>query len=135
MPAPPPSIDVSLEIQSIFEKNKLEDLKRFMAKRQCLNSWNMGLIYLFHIVQSAGILTTTIAAGYDMKSLIWVGVGFNIMATLVTVFEKTNQSISKNLLKDIEAIKAGTFTDEGNFVELPASKEEAATASSAQIKA
>ena len=47
MPAPPPSIDVSLEIQSIFEKNKLEDLKRFMAKRQCLNSWNMGLIYLF----------------------------------------------------------------------------------------
>lgn len=135
MPAPPPSIDVSLEIQSIFEKNKLEDLKRFMAKRQCLNSWNMGLIYLFHIVQSAGILTTTIAAGYDMKSLIWVGVGFNIMATLVTVFEKTNQSISKNLLKDIEAIKAGTFTDEGNFVELPASKEEAATASSAQTKA
>ena len=135
MPAPPSSIDVSLEIQSIFEKNKLEDLKRFMAKRQCLNSWNMGLIYLFHIVQSAGILTTTIAAGYDMKSLIWVGVGFNIMATLVTVFEKTNQSISKNLLKDIEAIKAGTFTDEGNFVELPASKEEAATASSAQIKA
>ena len=132
MPAPPPSIDVSLEIQSIFEKNKLEDLKRFMAKRQCLNSWNMGLIYLFHIVQSAGILTTTIAAGYDMKSLIWVGVGFNIM---VTVFEKTNQSISKNLLKDIEAIKAGTFTDEGNFVELPASKEEAATASSAQTKA
>ena len=57
------------------------------------------------------------------------------MATLVTVFEKTNQSISKNLLKDIEAIKAGTFTDEGNFVELPASKEEAATASSAQTKA
>ena len=48
------------------------------------------------------------------------------MATLVSVFEKTNQSISKNLLKDIEAIKAGTFTDEGNFVELPASKEEAA---------
>ena len=134
MPAPP-SIDVSLEIQTIFEKNKLEDLKRFMAKRQCLNSWNMGLIYLFHIVQSAGILTTTIAAGYDMKSLIWVGVGFNIMATLVNVFEKTNQSISKNLLKDIEAIKAGTFTDEGNFVELPASKEEAAAASSAQTKA
>jgi len=135
MPASP-SIDVSLEIQTIFEKNKLEDLKRFMAKRQCLNSWNMGLIYLFHIVQSAGILTTTIAAGYDMKSLIWVGVGFNIIATLVTVFEKTNQSISKNLLKDIEAIKAGTFTDEGNFVELPASAADAdKSASSAQTKA
>jgi hypothetical protein len=64
-----------------------------------------------------------------MKELIWVGVGFNILATLVNVFEKTNNSISKNLLKDIESIKAGTFTDEGNFVELPASKEEAASAS------
>ena len=54
----------------------------------------------------------------------------------VTVFEKTNQSISKNLLKDIEAIKAGTFTDEGNFVELPASAADAdKSASSAQTKA
>ena len=60
-----------------------------------------------------------------MKELVWVGVGFNILASLVNVFEKTNNSISKNLLKDIEAIKAGTFTDEGAFVELPASKEEA----------
>ena len=123
------TIDISTEIQSIFEKNKLDDLKAFINKRKCLNEWNMGLIYLFHIVQSAGILTTTIAAGYGMKELVWVGVGFNILASLVNVFEKTNNSISKNLLKDIEAIKAGTFTDEGNFVELPASKEEATGAS------
>jgi hypothetical protein len=129
-PAPeaPLTLNISAEIQSIFEKNKLDDLKAFIDKRKCLNQWNMGLIYLFHIIQSAGILTTTIAAGYGMKELIWVGVGFNILATLVNVFEKTNNSISKNLLKDIESIKAGTFTDEGNFVELPASKEEAAAA-------
>jgi len=39
------------------------------------------------------------------------------------VFEKTNNSISKNLLKDIQAIKDGTFVDEGS-IELPAVKSE-----------
>jgi hypothetical protein len=115
--------NVNTEIQTIFEVNKLNDLKAFMNKRKCLNEWNMALIYLFHIVQSAGILTTTIAAGYDMKLLVWVGVGFNILASLINVFEKTNNGISKHLLKDINAIKDGTYVDEGTMVEMAPTKE------------
>ena len=115
--------NVNTEIQAIFEVNKLNDLKAFMNKRKCLNEWNMVLIYLFHIVQSAGILTTTIAAGYDMKLLVWVGVGFNILASLINVFEKTNNGISKHLLKDINAIKDGTYVDEGTMVEMAPTKE------------
>jgi len=115
--------NVNTEIQAIFETNKLTDLKAFMNKRKCLNEWNMVLIYLFHIVQSAGILTTTIAAGYDMKLLVWVGVGFNILASLINVFEKTNNGISKHLLKDINAIKDGTYVDEGTMVEMAPTKE------------
>ena len=114
---------VSLEIKTIFEKNKLDDLKEFMNKRKCLNTWNMALIYMFHIVQSAGILTTTIAAGYDMKLLVWVGVGLNITATLINVFEKTNSSLSKSIMKDIQAIKDGSFVDE-SAVELPVAKDD-----------
>jgi len=114
---------VSVEIQSILEKNKLEDLKEFIHKRKCLNSCNMALIYLFHIVQSAGILTTTVAAGYEMKELIWVGVGLNILASIINAFEKTNSSISKGLLKDIQAIRDGTFVDESN-IEMPDMKKE-----------
>ena len=117
------TLDTSIEVKNIFEKNKLDDLKAFIKKRNCLNSWNMSLIYLFHITQSAGILVTTIAAGYDRKEIIWVGVGLNILAGLITVFEKTNNSISKNLLKDIEAIKDGSFVDEGMVVDAPAAKE------------
>ena len=116
-------IDNTLEIKNLFEQNKLDDLKAFMNKRKCLNQWNLALVYLFHIIQSAGILTTTIAAGYDMKILVWVGVGFNILASLINVFEKTNNSISKHLMKDIQAIKDGTFVDEGS-IELPAVKSE-----------
>jgi hypothetical protein len=109
--------DVNTEIQKILETNKLEDLKAFIRKRNCLNSWNIALIYLFHIVQSAGILTTTVAAGYDFKEIVWIGVGLNIIASLISVFEKTNNAISKNLLKDIQAIKDGTFVDEGIVVD------------------
>jgi len=112
--------DVSMQIQAIFEQNKLGDLKEFVRKRKCLNEFNTVLMYLFHVVQSAGILTTTIAAGYDMKELIWIGVGINIVASLINIFEKTNLSISKHLMKDIEAIRNGTFVDESDVIEPPA---------------
>ena len=112
--------DISMQIQAIFEQNKLGDLKEFVRKRKCLNEFNTVLMYLFHVVQSAGILTTTIAAGYDMKELIWIGVGINIVASLINIFEKTNLSISKHLMKDIEAIRNGTFVDESDIIEPPA---------------
>ena len=58
-----------------------------------------------------------------MKLLVWVGVGFNILASLINVFEKTNNGISKHLLKDINAIKDGTYVDEGTMVEMAPTKE------------
>lgn len=116
-------MNVSTEIQSILEKNKLDDLKEFIGKRKCLNGCNLALIYLFHIVQSAGILTTTVAAGYNFKELIWVGVGLNIVATIINAFEKTNSSMSKGLLKDINAIRDGTYVDESS-IEMPEMKKD-----------
>ena len=87
--------DLGLEIQHIFDANKLADLKEFINRRKCLNNWNIALIYLFHFIQSAGILTTTIAAGYDIKAIVWVGVGLNILASMINIFEKTKNGISK----------------------------------------
>jgi len=110
--------DIENQIHEIFSKNKLEDLKKFLSKRACLNTTNQVLTYLFHIIQSAGVLTTTIAAGYNMKELVWIGVGMNILASLINIFEKTNESISKRLLKDITAIKTGTYVDEGSMVNI-----------------
>jgi len=114
--------EIENEIKQIFSENKINDLKKFIAKRNCLNVSNQILNYLFHIIQSAGVLTTTIAAGYDIKQLIWIGVGMNILASLVNVFEKSNDAISKRLLKDINAIKNGTYIDEGMFIEESNSK-------------
>jgi hypothetical protein len=108
--------EVESQIRTIFNQNKVHDLKKFMKKRDCLNQTNQYLDYLFHIIQSAGVLTTTIAAGYDMKEFIWIGVGMNILASLIAIFEKSNDSISKRVFKDIYAIKNGTYVDEGIFV-------------------
>jgi len=107
---------VNNEIRIIFEENKLDDLKRFMKKRQNLNAANTVMMYLFHILQSAGILTTTIATGYNIRELIWVGVGLNVLSTLVNVFEKINTSVSTKLMKDITAIRNDKYVDEGTIV-------------------
>ena len=116
--------DISLEIKKIFEENELNDLKRFMNKRQCLNNTNQYLIYLFHFIQSAGILTTTIAAGYDQKYLVWVGVSLNLLASLITVYEKTNNSILKKLMSDIKSIKDGNYIDEDELIDTDKKEEE-----------
>ncbi len=109
--------EIEQEIQRIFNNNKISDLKKFIEKRSRLNTANLGLSYGFHVVQSAGVLITTIAAGYNIKELIWVGVGMNILASLMDVFQKLNTSVSKKLYKDIEAIRNGTYVDEGMMVE------------------
>jgi hypothetical protein len=110
--------DIENQIKYIFVDNKLNDLKHFFKKRQCLNTTNQIMNYLFHIIQSAGVLTTTIAAGYQIKQLIWIGVGLNILASLINIFERTNNAISKKLLKDIYAIKNGTYVDEGIIIDV-----------------
>jgi len=110
--------EIQNEIDQIMSENKLDDLKRFLNKRHCLNQSNMYLNYMFHIIQSAGIFTTTIAAGYNIKEFVWVGIGLNIFATLINVFEQTNNTLSKNIMKDIIAIKNDKYVDEGLIVEI-----------------
>lgn len=99
-------------IQRLLETNKLEDLKSFLRRRQCLNCTNVFLMYGFHIIQTAGILTTTLAAGYDMKEVIWIGASLNALASLIQIFEKLNDSLSKQYAKDIQLIRADNYVDE-----------------------
>jgi hypothetical protein len=109
-------------ITKVFEENQFDDLVRFMKKRQCLNTSNIYLKYLFHLVQATGILTTTIATGYNYTYLIWVGVGMNITASLIHSIEQINNSISEKLLKNIQAIKENKYVDEGILIDTENSK-------------
>ena len=105
-----PTIDEQIDV--IMSTNQIQDLCRFIRLRHCLNRCNLCLIYWFHIMQTTGILVSTIAAGGDMKALMWVGIGFHCAASLLAIFEKNNVAVSKKLLRDIEAIKNHTYVDE-----------------------
>jgi hypothetical protein len=109
--------DTASEIKKIFDDNTLTDLKRFIKKRQCLNATNSYLIYLFHFIQSAGILTSSIATSRNNINLIWVGISLNILAYLINVYEKTNNSILKKTMNDIKSIKDGNYVDECEILE------------------
>ena len=58
----------SIEIENIFNENKINDLKRFMVKRQELNNCNIKLRYLHYIMHYSSILVTTVAVSYNNNS-------------------------------------------------------------------
>jgi hypothetical protein len=110
--------DTTIQINEIFEQNKLIDLKRFIKKRQTLNSCNKCLSYMYYLVQSVGILTTTIGTGYNIKELIWTGIGVNVLASLIHSYEQINNNISIKLLKNIENIRKNNYIDEDVLIDL-----------------
>jgi hypothetical protein len=105
------------KIIDIFDKNQLDDLNRFMKKRQCLNGCNVHMLYLFHLIQSAGILTTSYGASVNDSNYIWTGIALNMVASLIQIYEKINYSQLKKILNDIQAIKDDKYTDESPLVD------------------
>ena len=43
--------------------------------------------------------------------------GLNLFATLINVYEKTNNSILQKLMDDIKLIKNGKYIDEGQLID------------------
>lgn len=108
----------SQQITQIFNQNSVNDLNKFLYQRHCLNQFNVFLVYLFYLVQSAGILLTTIATNYNNSKLVYVGVGLNLFASMINIYEKVNNSLLKNMMTNIQAIKDNKYVDEGALVDL-----------------
>ena len=104
-------------MEDIFAENEIEDLKKFINKRSCLNKYNFYFVYLYHIMQAGGILTTSLAASYNNQQFIWLGIGLNIFAGLLNTLEHLNNSISEKILKDIILIKERKYVDEGKMID------------------
>ena len=99
-------------VQSLLQNNKINDLRHILRRRECLNNSNIALMYIFHLVQTAGILTTTMAAGYGNREIVWVGAGLNAVAALIHVFENINYGLIKKYKSDLESIQNDTYIDE-----------------------
>jgi hypothetical protein len=110
------SVDIENEIKSMFDNNKLEDLKKFLTKRQYLNTCNVVMIYLFHLVQSVGVLMSSIGASTDNTNFIWIGVSLNTLASIIMIYEKINDGQLKILYNDIQAIKNNNYVDESQII-------------------
>jgi hypothetical protein len=113
----------SIEIENIFNENKVNDLKRFMVKRQQLNDCNIKLRYLHYVMHYSSILVTTVAVSYNnntdlhLVNMIWIGISLNILSSLINSFERMNKTMSNKLLNDIYKIKTDTYVDESEFVD------------------
>ena len=108
---------MNCEIDIIINNNKVTDLKRFLVRRRCLNESNTYLIYLFHLIQSIGIILTSYATATNNSNLVWIGISLNMSATLINIYEKVNNKLLKKLLFEIKAIKDGSYIDEGVLVD------------------
>jgi len=111
------------EIKQIFDENEIDDLKRFLKKRQCLNTLNLYMIYLFHFVQSAGIFITSYGTGNNNQILMWTGICLNLLATLIHIYTQTNNSLLKKIIIDIQLIKEKKYIDEGELVNTDSMKQ------------
>lgn len=110
--------DNNKKINDIFNENKVEDLQKFLSKRNCLNKCNIFMIYLFYIIQSLGILVTSISATINDPRLLWTGVALNMLASIIQIYEKINNDQMKKILIDIHAIKNGTYIDESPYIDI-----------------
>lgn len=105
-------------VQDILEENKVQDLENFLKRRHNLNRCNSLMIYLFHIVQSIGILASSYSASSGDSKFLWAGIGLNMTASLIQIYEKINLDQMKRIYMDIQSIKNNIYLDESAFVEM-----------------
>jgi hypothetical protein len=106
------------DIQRILNQNKLDDLDHFIKRRHFLNRCNSGMIYMFYIIQSFGILATSYSASTNDQQFLWVGIGMNMLASIIQVYEKINNDQMKKLFLDIQSIQNNTYLDESPYMEM-----------------
>ncbi len=73
---------------------------------------------MFHIVQSTGIIISSYAASSNDTKLFWAGIGLNMLASLIQVFEKINEGQIKKLDSEIIKIKSGTYVTEDSLIDI-----------------
>ena len=104
-----------IKINNIINKNKVDDLLRFMNKRQNINWSNQWLGYLFYLIQTISVFSTSIGQAYSNPYLSWTGIGLTSIGTLIHAIINSNNKINSSLMTNIKAIKSGNYVDELNI--------------------
>lgn len=104
--------ETAIKINNIINKNKIDDLMRFMTKRQNINCGNQVLGYLFYLIQTISVFSTSLGQYNENVYLIWTGIGLTSVGTLIHAIINSNNKINTSLMANIKAIHAGEYVDE-----------------------
>ena len=104
----------AIKINNIINKNKVEDLMRFMNKRQNINCSNQFLGYLFYLIQTLSVFGNSLGQYTQNDYLIWSSIGLTGIGTLIHAIINSNNKINSSLMANIKAIHAGDYVDELN---------------------
>lgn len=102
----------AIKINNIINKNKVDDLIRFMNKRQNINCSNQFMGYLFYMIQTVSVFSTSLGQYNSNVYLIWTGIGLTSVGTLVHAIINSNNKINTSLMSNIKAIHKGDYIDE-----------------------
>jgi hypothetical protein len=73
-------------------------------------------------MQTIGIFMTSFASSQTMQDtrqrLLWTGIGCNLFASLLTIYEKILSSEIGIIMKDLYAIQQDSFVDESALVDV-----------------
>ncbi len=106
--------ETAIKINNIINKNKVDDLMRFMNKRQNINCSNQFLGYLFYVVQTLAMFGNSLGQYTQNDYLIWSSIGLTGIGTLIHAIINSNNKINSSLMANIKAIHAGDYVDEVN---------------------
>ena len=99
---------VNNQIIAMFDENKLDECKEFIESYRRLTYINKKLMYSFHLIQAAGIFITTISQTYQERYLVWLGIGLNVIASLLRAYESMNEEIIKKSKVSLGQIRLHT---------------------------
>ena len=106
--------ETAIKINNIINKNKVDDLLRFMNKRQNINCSNQFLGYLFYVVQTLAMFGNSLGQYTQNDYLIWSSIGLTGIGTLIHAIINSNNKINSSLMANIKAIHSGDYVDELN---------------------
>ena len=117
----------AIKINNIINQNKVDDLLRFMNKRQNINCSNQFLGYLFYAIQTISVFGNSLGQYTQNDYLIWSSIGLTGVGTLIHAIINSNNKINTSLMANIKAIHGNSYIDEVAIDALDDSKKGSST--------
>lgn len=111
-------MDTAQQINEIFEKNMINDLKDMINRHIILNTINIYSMYLSRLLQICSLFITTYGSSIESYNLIWIGVALNTASQLIDFYYLMNRNTLDTLLTQIKLIKTKYNKNEINKIDI-----------------